>query len=35
MKNHPKNNNNKSWIGCIARHGILYFSKIIEEHRRI
>jgi hypothetical protein len=26
---------NKSCIGCIAWHGILYFSKILEEPRRI
>jgi hypothetical protein len=26
---------NKSSIGCIAWHGILYFSKILEELRRI
>jgi hypothetical protein len=26
---------NKSCIGCIAWHGILYFSKILEELRRI
>jgi hypothetical protein len=32
MKNLSKN---KSCIGCIALHGILYFSKILEEARRI
>jgi hypothetical protein len=32
MKNIQKN---KSCIGCIAWHGILYFSKILEEPRRI
>jgi hypothetical protein len=32
MKNFQKN---KSCIGCIAWHGILYFSKILEEPRRI
>jgi hypothetical protein len=32
MKNLSKN---KSCIGCIAWHGILYFSKILEELRRI
>jgi hypothetical protein len=32
MKNLSKN---KSCIGCIAGHGILYFSKILEELRRI
>jgi hypothetical protein len=32
MKNFEKN---KSCIGCIAWHGILYFSKILEEPRRI
>jgi hypothetical protein len=32
MKNFSKN---KSCIGCIAWHGILYFSKILEELRRI
>jgi hypothetical protein len=26
---------NKSCIGCIAWHGILYFSKILEKPRRI
>jgi hypothetical protein len=26
---------NKSCIACIAWHGILYFSKILEEPRRI
>jgi hypothetical protein len=26
---------NKSCIGCIAWHGILYFSKILAEPRRI
>jgi hypothetical protein len=31
MKNFQKN---KSCIGCIAWHGILYFSKILEEPRR-
>jgi hypothetical protein len=33
MKNFQKIN--KSCIGCIARHGIFYFSKILEEPRRI
>jgi hypothetical protein len=32
MKNFQKN---KSCIGCIAWHGILYFSKILGEPRRI
>jgi hypothetical protein len=32
MKNIFKN---KSYIGCIAWHGTLYFSKILEEIRRI
>jgi hypothetical protein len=36
MKNLPnKEKINKSCIGCIAWHGILYFSKILEEARRI
>jgi hypothetical protein len=26
---------NKSCIGCTTWHGILYFSKILEEPRRI
>jgi hypothetical protein len=34
MKTFQKNKN-KSCIGCIAWHGILYFSKILEEPRRI
>jgi hypothetical protein len=33
---HTKNfQKNKSCIGCIAWHVILYFSKILEEPRRI
>jgi hypothetical protein len=32
---HEKLSKNKSCIGCIAWHGILYFSKILEEPRRI
>jgi hypothetical protein len=32
MKTLPKIN---FGIGCIAWHGILYFSKILEEPRRI
>jgi hypothetical protein len=32
---YEKLSKNKSCIGCIACHGILYFSKILEEPRRI
>jgi hypothetical protein len=32
---YEKLSKNKSCIGCIAWHGILYFSKILEEPRRI
>jgi hypothetical protein len=32
---YEKLSKNKSCIGCIAWHGILYFSKILEESRRI
>jgi hypothetical protein len=32
---YEKPSKNKSCIGCIAWHGILYFSKILEEPRRI
>jgi hypothetical protein len=31
---YEKLSKNKSCIGCIAWHGILYFSKILEEPRR-
>jgi hypothetical protein len=32
---YEKLSKNKSCIGCIAWHGILYFSKILEEPSRI
>jgi hypothetical protein len=32
---YEKLSKNKSCIGCIAWHDILYFSKILEEPRRI
>jgi hypothetical protein len=32
---YEKLSKNKSCVGCIAWHGILYFSKILEEPRRI
>jgi hypothetical protein len=32
---YEKLSKNKSCIGCIAWHGILYFSKILAEPRRI
>jgi hypothetical protein len=34
-ESYEKLSKNKSFIGCIAWHGILYFSKILKEPRRI